>query len=160
LSSSEAQTDDLLDRLILEMKAIALLHGSDAELRERMGTRLIDSHDEGVRRFVRALQTESRAETGRLLAIAVGELVMASLLVVAGTVVLVPTVAGVGTLAGLVQYLAERAGGVGAGSPLSPYISFIEFVLGVVLVLSAFFALREAASNLKRVGLSVKSGEA
>ena len=142
------------------MKALALLHGSDAELRERMGARLIDSHDEGVRRFVRALQTETRAETGRLLAIAVGELVMASLLVVAGTVVLVPTVVGVGSLAGLGQYLAQRAGGIGAGSPLSPYVSFIEFALGVLLVLSAFFALREAASNLKRVGLSVKSGEA
>ncbi len=160
MSSTEAKTDELLDRLILEVKAIALLYGSDAELKERLESRLTDSHDEGVRRFVRALQSETREETGRLLAIAVGELVMASLLVFAGTIVLVPTVAGISSLAGLAQYFAERAGGSLAGSPLSPYISIIEFVLGVALVLSAFFALREAAANLKQVGLAVKSGEA
>lgn len=160
MSSNEAKTEDLLDRLILEAKAIALLYSSDAELKEKLGAKLTNSHDEGVRRFVRALQGETRMETGRLFAIAVGELVMASLLVVAGTVVLVPTVVGVNTLEGLAQYLAQRAGGSAVGSPLSPYLSLIEFAVGAVLVLSAFFALREAASNLKRAGLAVRSGEA
>jgi hypothetical protein len=159
LSSSETSTDDLLDRLVLEIDAIALLYGSDAELRERLGAKLTESHDEGVRRFVKALQSETRIETGRLLAIAIGELVMASLLVVAGTIVLVPTVAGVNTLQGLVQYLAQRAGSGAVGSPLSQYVSLAEFAIGVVLVLSAFFALREAATKLKEVGLAVKSGE-
>ncbi len=160
MSTNEAKTEDLLDRLILEVKAIALLYSSDAELRDKLGARLMDSHDEGVRRFVRALQSETRMETGRLLAIAIGELVMASLLVVAGTIVLVPTVAGVNSLEGLAQYLAQRVAGSAVGSPLSPYVSFIEFGVGVALVLSAFFALREAAANLKQVGLAVKSGEA
>ncbi len=159
LSSSETKADDLLDRLILEVKAVTLLYASDAELREHLDSKFADSHDEGVRRFVKALQGGLRMDTRRLLAIAVGELVMASLLVVAGTIVLVPTVTGVSSLAGLAQYLAERVGEAGIGSPLSPYISFIEFALGVVLVLSAFFALREAAANLKEVGLAVKSGE-
>ena len=159
MSSSEEKRDELLDRLILEVKAIALLYGNDTELREKLGGRLGDSHDEGVRRFVRALQTESPAETGRLLAIALGELIMASLLVVAGTVVLVPTVVGINSLAGIAQYFADRVGPSVAESPLSPYLSFVEFAIGVALVLSAFFALREAATNLKRAGLTVKSGE-
>lgn len=150
----------MLDRLILQIKAVTLLYGSDAELREKLGSRLTDSHDEGLRRFVGALQIQTKMETGRLLAIAVGELVMACLLVVAGTIVLVPTVTGVNSLAGLAQYLSERAGGSSVGSLLSPYVSFIEFALGVTLVLSAFFALREAATNLKEAGLAVKSGEA
>ena len=150
----------MLDRLILQIKAVTLLYGSDAELREKLGSRLTDSHDEGLRRFVGALQIQTKMETGRLLAIAVGELVMACLLVVAGTTVLVPTVTGVNSLAGLAQYLSERAGGSSVGSLLSPYVSFIEFALGVTLVLSAFFALREAATNLKEAGLAVKSGEA
>ena len=160
MSSNEAKTEDLLDRLLLEVKAIALLYGSDAELREKLATRLTESHDEGVRRFVRALQSETREDTGRLLAIAAGELVMASLLVVAGAVVLVPTAAGVNSFAGLVQYFADRIGGNVTGTPLSPYLSFAEFALGVGLVLSAFFALREAATNLKQAGVAVKSGEA
>lgn len=149
----------MLDRLLLEAKGISLLLGSDAELRSALAGRLIESHDESVRRFVKAMQTKKPAETGRLLAIALGELVMASLLVLAGTVILIPTIVGVNSYAGLVQYLTDRASGVFGDSPLSQYLSFIEFGLGVVLMLTAFFSLREAAQNLKQAGLSVRPGE-
>jgi hypothetical protein len=159
LTTDETQTDNLLDRLVLEIKAISLLYGSEIELREKLETRIIESHDESVGRFVKALQIERPAETGKKLAIALGELIMASILVIAGAVVLVPTVSGVNTLASLVQYFAERTNGSVGGSPLSPYLSFVEFGVGILLMLSAFFALREAALNLKQAGLSVKSGE-
>jgi len=102
LTTDETQTDDLLDRLVLEIKAISLLYGSEIELREKLETRIIKSHDESVGRFVKALQIERPAETGKKLAIALGELIMASILVIAGAVVLVPTVSGVNTLASLV----------------------------------------------------------
>jgi hypothetical protein len=160
LTSNETRKEDLLDRLILEVKAIVLLYGSESELKDELRGRVRDSRDESVQEFVRALQKERPAQTGKLLAIALGELVMASILVVAGAVVLVPTAIGLNTVGNLVQYYASRATGSLSGSPLSPYISFVEFVLGALLVLSAFYALREAASNLKEAGLTVRSGEA
>ncbi len=156
---AETRTEEMLDRLLLEAKGISLLLGSDAELREALASRLLESHDESVRRFVKAMQLKKPAETGRLIAIALGELVMASLLVVAGTVVLVPSVVGVNTYAGLVQYFSDRASSVLGSSPLSQYLPFIEFGVGVVLMLSAFFSLREAALNLRQAGLSVRTGE-
>jgi len=149
----------MVDRLLLEAKGISLLLGSEVELKAALEKKLIESHDESVRRFVRAMQTKKPAETGRLLAIALGELVMAALLVVAGTVVLIPTVAGVNSFAGLMQYFTDRTSSVLGSSPLSPYLSFIEFGVGVVLMLSAFFSLREAALNLRQAGLSVRTGE-
>jgi len=159
MSTSETKADDLLDKLILEIKAIALLYGSEFELRERLDDRIVGSHDEDVRRFVKALQVGRHKATGRLLALALGELVMASALVVAGTIILAPTVVGVSTLASLVQYFAERTSGTVSTSPLSPYLSFVEFAIGILLMLSAFFALREAALNLRQAGLSIKPGE-
>lgn len=159
MTSEEAGGDDMLDRLMLEIKAIALLYGDETELRERLENKITESHDESVRKFVRALQSKKSAGTGRLLAIALGELLMASLLVLAGAVVLVPTVVGVNTLAGLVQYFTARSSEGQGGTILSPYLSFVEFVVGAILVLTAFFALREAASNLKEAGLTVRSGE-
>jgi len=159
LTSDEAKTEDLLDRLMLEIKAMALLYQSEEELRERIEDKITGSHDENVRRFVRALQSHGPEETRGRLALAVGELLTAAILVVAGAVVLVPTVAGVGTLSSLIQYFAERTSGTVGTSPLSPYLTFMEFAVGVVLLLSAFFALREAALNLRRAGLAVKSGE-
>ncbi len=144
---------------MLEAKGISLLLGTDVELKAALVSRLLESHDESVRRFVKAMQTKKPAETGRLIAIAIGELVIASLLVLAGTVVLVPSVVGVNTYAGLVQYFTERTANILGGSPLSQYLPFIEFGVGVVLMLSAFFSLREAALNLRQAGLSVRTGE-
>jgi hypothetical protein len=159
LSSAEKGTEEMLDRLLLEAKGISLLLGSEAELKAALDRKLIESHDEGIRRFVKAMQTKKPSGTGRLLAIALGELVMASLLVVAGTVVLIPTVAGVSSYSGLVQYFTDRVSAVLGSSQLSPYLSFIEFGFGVVLMLTAFFSLREAALNLKQAGLTVRPGE-
>jgi hypothetical protein len=159
MTSDEARTEDLLDRLILEIKAISLLYGSEEELRERVGAKIIESHDENVRKFARALQSRGAEEARGRLALALGELLTAAILVVAGVVVLVPTVGGVNTLSSLVQYFAERTSGTLGTSPLSPYLTFMEFAVGVVLLLSAFFALREAAGNLRRAGLAVKPGE-
>jgi hypothetical protein len=160
LASNETQRDDLLDRLILEIKAIVLLYGSESDLKDELQSKIRESHDESVLEFVKALQVEKPAQSGKLLAIALGELVMASILVVAGAIVLVPTAIGLNTVGSLVQYYSSRLSGNLGGSPLSPYISFVEFILGVLLVLSAFYALREAASNLKEAGFAVRSGEA
>ncbi len=160
LTSEEARTEDLLDRLILEIKAMALLYQSEEELRERLEDKITGSHDENVRRFVRALQSHGPEETRGRLALALGELFTAAILVVAGAVILIPTVAGVSTLSDLVQYFAERTSGPIGTSPLSPYLTFMEFAVGAALILSAFFALREAALNLRRAGLAVRSGEA
>jgi hypothetical protein len=159
LTVAEKRTEEMLDRLLLEAKGISLLLGSDAELKAALASRLIESHDESVRRFVRAIQLKKPAETGRLIAIALGELVIASFLVLAGTVVLVPSVVGINTYSGLLQYFSERASSVLGSSPLSQYLPFIEFGVGVVLMLSAFFSLREAALNLRQAGLSVRPGE-
>lgn len=160
MSSSDRRTEELLDRLVLEVKALVLLHGSDAELRARLERKLADSQDESVRRFVGALQKGAKPHTTRLMTMAVGEMVLASLLVVAGAVVLVPTVLGINTPAGLVQYFSERVYGSIGASPLSQYVSFMEFAVGALLILSAFYTLRQAAAHLKEIGLSIKTGEA
>ena len=159
LANNETQKEDLLDRLVLDIKAATLLYGSEIELRDDLHTKIAGSQDQSVQEFVKALQLDKPSHAGKLLAIALGELVMASVLVVAGAVVLFPTAIGLNTFGSLAQYFASRVTGNLGGSALSPYISFVEFAIGVLLVLSAFFALREAASNLKEAGFAVRAGE-
>lgn len=159
LSSSEKRTNELLEKLILDIKALVLLQGSDAELKAKLGRKLAASQDQSVRKFVDALQTGQNRSSFRQVVIALGELALASLLVVAGTVTLVPTVVGIHTTGGLVQYFAEKVYGAVGTTPISPYVSFMEFALGALLLLSAFYALRQAALNLKEAGLTVRSGE-
>jgi hypothetical protein len=160
MSSSNRKTDEFLEKLILDIKAFVLLQGSDAELKSRVEQRLVASQDDSVKRFVGALRTGAKPQAGRLLGIALGELVVASLLVFAGTVALVPTVVGINTPAGLVQYFTETVLGRVAASPLAPYVGVLEYVVGATLILSAFYSLRQAALSLKEMGLSIEPGEA
>ncbi|MDG6989205.1 MAG: hypothetical protein JRN21_07755 [Nitrososphaerota archaeon] len=156
MNSDEERAEDLLDKLILDIKAVTLLLGSEDELKRTLDGRLTSSHDESLQKFVRVLQMREGKRTGRLVAIALGELMLASILVAAGAVMLVPNVAGIDTVSGLLGYLAGRASGALVGSPLSPYLSFMEFAIGLVLLLSAFYSLREAANNLKGAGFSAE----
>lgn len=159
MSSTEKRSDELLDKLTLDIKAMVLLAGSDAELGSKVGARLVDSQDQSVRRFVDALQKRRRLNPFQHLAMALGELIVASLLIIAGGVVIVPTVAGVNTPSSLAQYFAEHAYNAFGGSALAGYVSLIEFGLGALLVLAAFYTLHQAAINLGEAGMAVGSGE-
>lgn len=160
MSSSERRAEELLDKVVLEVKAMVLLEGSDSALKEKVQERLLDTHDESLRRFAKAMQSGRAKGSGHLVAVALGELVVASILVLAGAVVLLPTVSGINTPAGLVQYFAERAYGALGASPIAPYIPLVEFALGAVLMTSSFYALRQAALNLKEAGLAIEPGKA
>ena len=160
MASDQTRKDDLLDRLVLDIKASTLLYGSESDLRDDLQAKIAGSPDQSVQEFVRLLQLERPSRAARLLAIALGELLMASILVVAGAVVLFPTAIGLNSVGTLAQYYASRVTGSLGGSPISPYVSFVEFAIGALLVLSAFFALREAASDLKGAGFAVRPGEA
>ena len=159
MSSSEKRTEELADRLVLDIKALVLLHGSEAELKNRLDRKLVGSQDESIEKFIKALQTAKKPSSRGLFLMAAGELVLASLLVLAGTIVLVPTLIGINSPSSLIQYFVQNLyGGLGS-SPLGQYSSAIEFVLGALLMVSAFYTLRQAALNLKETGLSVKPGE-
>jgi len=159
LSESEKRTDDLVDRLVLDIKALVLLHGSESDLKDRLDRELVDSHDESVAKFVKALQKGEKPKSRGLVIMAAGELVLASLLVLAATVVLVPVFVGVSSPGAYLQYLLQDTY-TGLGStPLGQYVSLIEFALGAVLMLSAFYTLRQAAANFKESGLAISYGE-
>lgn len=159
LSGSEKRTDELVDRLVLDIKALELLHGSEGELKSRLDRELLGSHDESIARFVDALQKGETPGSRGLVLMALGQLVLASLLVVAATVVLVPTFVGISSPQALLQYFAQDAYSALGGSPISQYVPLMEFALGAVLMLSAFYSLRQAALNLKRSGMSIRPGE-
>jgi len=158
LAGDGKRSDDLLDRLILDIKAFVLLHGTDADLRARLQSQILYSHDESVKTFVSSLQLGRKPDTGKLAVIALGELLLASLLIVGGTLTLVPGMVGISSPQQILNYFEQIPSSM-SGSPIYQYASFIGFVVGAVLLLSAFYTLRQAALNLREMGLLVKQGE-
>jgi hypothetical protein len=159
LGDSEKRTDDLVDRLILDIKALVLLHGSEADLKDKLTNELVGSHDESIVKFVKALQRGERQKSGGLILMAAGELVLASLLVLAATIILVPVFVGLNSPGAFLQYLLQDTYSGLGGTPLGQYVSLIEFALGAVLMVSAFYSLRQAAFNLKESGIAIVHGE-
>ena len=92
------------------------------------------------------------------MAIALGELILASFLVVAGIFAFVPNLIGINTPQALI-YFIEQINTPLSRSPFYQYTSGIEFILGALLLLAAFYTLRQAALNLKEMGLSVRTSE-
>ena len=48
---------DLVSKIALDVKALTLLYGTDEALRTLLKRDIIESRDEGMKRFVRLLQT-------------------------------------------------------------------------------------------------------
>jgi len=159
LAENEERSDDLLDKLILDIKALVLLHGTDADLQTRLQNRIVHSHDESVNRFVSSLQVARKPDTTRLTVIAVGELLLASLLIVAGAVALAPNLAGASSPQAVLNYFISQISNSVSNSPIYQFASLVTFLVGTALLLSAFYTLRQAALNLREMGLILKQGE-
>ena len=156
MSSGEKRSNELLDRLILDIKAFVLLQGTDEELRAKVSRRIASSQDQSVVRFVESLQSGAPQSDLRQLAVAVGEMVMASILVLVGVVTIVPSAAGSDSVSALVHYFEQLGDLAGGAQQASPAVAFIEFALGALLLLSAFYSLRQAGLHLRRAGLGLK----
>lgn len=159
MSGTRKRKEELLEKLVLDAKALVLLERSDEELRSMLQAKFVESDDESLRKFAGALRSGGPPKTGRLVVVAVGEMLLASLLVLAGAAVLIPTLAGIDSPAALVRFFAEGVYGVLEGSALLPYVPLMEFAAGALLMLSAFYTLRHAALALKEAGLAIEPGE-
>jgi hypothetical protein len=157
LSSEEEQrTLAQIDQLILDVKAISLLHQSDAYLREALMTAFAGSPDEDVHRFLRLIEPgRTPSRRGQLL-IALGELVFSSLLIFAGLIALVPSLAGLSTPKQMLAYVLSSVLASADIVFLSPFLSVIEFGFAIILLLSAFYLLRQASQNLKAAGFTLE----
>ncbi|MDA4128735.1 MAG: hypothetical protein OK422_04720 [Thaumarchaeota archaeon] len=159
MSANETRRDELLEELGLDMKALVLLHQAETDLRLRIQDKLLDSHDEQIRRFVDLLQRRKKPPAARSFAMAIGELILASFLLLAGTVAIMPTLIGVNTPQALVDYFAQTVYSSLGRSPFAQYTSLIEFAFSLLLLLAAFYTLRQAAKDLKEMGLAVETRE-
>jgi hypothetical protein len=159
LAENDKRSDESLDKLILDIKALVLLHGQDTDLGAKLQSQILNSHDESVKSFAAALQAGRKHDAGRLAVIALGELLLASILILAGAAALAPNLVGISSPQQIVNYLLEQISGSLSNSPIYPYTSFIGFAVGALLLLSAFYTLRQAALDLRKAGLLVKPGE-
>jgi hypothetical protein len=153
---TSSSNDEILARLILDIKALMLLSSSDPSLASLVEEKIVTSRDEQIMGFVNMIASKKKPESGRsYLFIALGEMIFASILSVLGLTLLAPSVAGLSSSAQLQNYFTEVVSAMSPSTFSNPIIPIGAFILAVFLLLSAFYNLRIAAANLKTLGIAL-----
>lgn len=151
---------EIVARLKLDVRALALLYESDADLRPVLERSFLESQDGYVRRFVSLLQSRRPAEDEGSVPVALAEIVLASFLTIVGIAAFVPVMAGLSTPQQWLNYFSSALVPSFTTGPLYLGVPILDFVFAAVLLLGAFYSLRRAAKNLKSAGLVVEPGRA
>jgi hypothetical protein len=153
MASRTSSTDEVLSRLLLDIKALMLLSGTEGSLPEIVRERIVSSHDEQISAFVSIISDPSKKTAGgkSRLFTALSEMVLASILAVVGLALLAPSIVGLGSQQQLEVYFDQIINGISVQSLSNPIIPAAEFIIAVVLLIGAFYNLRIAAETLKAI---------
>lgn len=147
--------EDIINRLILDAKALVLLSESDEKLVTFLRENILHSHDEQVAKFVSLMRPVKNSESiSARLMIAIGELVLASFLIFVGLSVLAPSLMGLQSPNQLLAYFSELVSGISATALSNPIIPVLDFIFSFLLLFGSFYLLRHASVDLKEAGLS------
>ncbi|MHB1867741.1 MAG: hypothetical protein ACYCPP_02205 [Nitrososphaerales archaeon] len=155
MSKKDDKSDEIVDKLILDIKALVLLSENDAQLSRTVQENIVGSHDEQVSRFMSSIQpTGNTGSRGGQFMAALGELVLACFLTIAGLSLLAPSLMGIQSPVRLLSYFTEIVSGISANSLSNPLIPVLDFLFALMLLLGSFYLLRHASVDLKHAGLS------
>lgn len=155
LKSEKSSSDILIDKLALDIKGVMLLLREDERVSESLHTKIIESHDEDMREFTKIIRRKRIVGTKRLFFMATGEIILCSLLVIVGISLISPSLLGFLTPSDLLRYFESVNTSLESLGLYLGLVILIDFVLAMMLLLSAFYSLREAAGHLKEAGLAV-----
>lgn len=154
MSADEKGQDEVLSRLLMDVRALALLHESDEDLRQLVERSFLESKDDYVRRFVGMLQRRQRPESEGGFSIGLGEIVLAAFLTIIGLAAFVPIMAGLDTPKQWFTYVSGSLASSFASGPLYQAAPLLDLAFSVLLLLGAFYTLRRASRSLKRTSPS------
>jgi hypothetical protein len=146
------EDDPMILKLVLDMKAVGLLHPSESELRSALEASILDSKDDQVKRVVDSMgsgRTDSRAGSA---VVAVGELVLASFLMVSGLLGISALFSGSVSSDYIIQFFSSSIGNMVTTAPMRQALPILDLTFSILLLLSALYALRWASVTLKKAG--------
>ncbi len=154
MAKEQSRIDFTASKLVLDMKALALLHPTDSDLRAVVANTVLGSYDDQVARVVDSLRAGRPQRKSNNVAVAIGELLLASFLMVAGLVAISPLLIGASDPSTIVNYFSTSIGEIATSPSFFPLLPELVVVLSVALLLSALYALRKASTTLKEEGFS------
>ena len=162
-----AATDELMDRILLDIKALMILGASQGSLNNLIEEKISSSRDPQISAFVSQIASKKKKPEsirGTFL-IAIGEMVLAAILSILGLALFAPSVTGLSSPQQITSYFAEIFAPLYSSQSTltSGVVPAGEFILAILLLVGAFYNLRTAASNLKstkdRIAMRIQKPE-
>ncbi|MDA4114433.1 MAG: hypothetical protein OK474_10345 [Thaumarchaeota archaeon] len=157
MSVDENQGGELASKLKLDVKALTLLYESDLALQAILDKTFTESGDSEMLRFARLLQARRRPGGLGALLISVGEIILASFLTVLGIAVFIPALVGLVMPQQFLDYFSRIIVPALASSPLFVVAPVLDFVLASVLMLCAFYTLRQASQSIRESAMILET---
>jgi len=154
MSLDGSKGGELVSKLKLDVKALTLLYESDAALKAIVDRAFTNSGDAEMLRFAGLLQVRRQPRGRGSFLISLGEIILASFLTILGIVAFVPALTGQLTPHQFLDYFSKALAPSLNSGPLYVGAPALDFVFASVLMLCAFYTLRQASRNIKESGLS------
>ncbi|WP_393972008.1 hypothetical protein OXIME_000609 [Oxyplasma meridianum] len=155
MADKEEPLDPLMERLFLDIKSIMILGRNDAKVQNDMRRRIFDSYDDDITNFRQMIQKGKAIEFRNLFLIALGEIVFSALLLLIGLNLLVPSIFSVADPSRILYYLRNFSVTYSNTTEFFGIVIIVDFFISILMLISAFYLLRQASGNLKEAGLLV-----
>ena len=154
LAGNSDTIDSLVDELKLDIKGLMLLNPNDESVSQVLSASILNSGDPEISRFVGLVQKkEKRSSEGGYFLIAIGEIILASMLFIGGIALVSPTILGLGAPQEFSNFVITIAQSISQLTLTNPLVPALEFIIALSLLLGAFFTLRAASESLKETGI-------
>lgn len=152
MEQTENGMEEEIGSLVLSIKAVILLCGSSVECRNNLRDKINAMHDEEVIAFLEVFQKKQRRMFPQI-SIAIGEVILASILLFVGVAILAPALVGFQGPETFLHYFVSTQVVLINAFPYFPFVLLTDFIIAIVLLSAAFYALKEAADLFSDAGL-------
>lgn len=155
MADKDDPLDPIMERLFLDVKSIMILGRNDPQVQNDMRRRIFDSYDEDVVNFREIIQKGKVVDFRNLFFMALGEIVFSALLLLIGLNLLIPSIFSVANPSKIVDYFKNFVITYSNSIGFFDIIIIVDFLISILMLVSAFYMLRQASGNLKEAGLLV-----
>lgn len=147
--------DVIVDKLLLDIKAMVLLSSTVQNSREIIRQRFRESPDDEVKTFVEIVASETKPRFMENFLIAAGEFVLSAFLLYFGLILSVPVFLYKGKSTLVLSYFQSLESSVFSSYGTYTAVIVVDLLLSALLLVSSFYALRMASREISRLGLHI-----
>lgn len=152
MEQSENGLDEEIGNLVLSVKAVMLLCGNSVECRNNLMEKIKNMQDEEMTTFLDLFHKPQRSIIPQV-AMAIGEALLASILLFVGIAILTPSLVGFSGPDAFLHYFLTTQMMLVNAFAYFPFVLLADFLIAIALLSASFYTLKESADLFNDAGL-------